>query len=106
MQHVQLFESWLREEEIVLTKGRVEIRILTRHGKIEEIVNEDEIPVPFFIDQPVTVFMKGWACNHGYMWNGESACQEGEEKVFGIKKKWIPKEHPLRQMYRSKFRTS
>lgn len=104
MQHVKLFESWLREEEIVLTKGRVEIRILTRHGKIEEIVNEDGVSVPFFIGQPVTVFMKGWACNHGYMWNGKSACQEGDEKVFGIKKKWIPQGHELRRMYPSKFR--
>jgi hypothetical protein len=100
--HVKLFESWLREEEIVLTRGRAEIRILTRHGKIEEIVNDDRVPIPFFIGQPVTVFLRGWACSQNYKWNGKSACPD-EEKVFGIKKKWIPQGHELRRMYPSKF---
>jgi hypothetical protein len=103
MRHVQLFESWLEEDEIVLSKGRLEIRVVTRRGTIERIDNETGIKFPFFTGQPVTVFMKGWACSHGFKWNGESACPD-EEKVFGIKKKHVPQDHWLRMAYPSKFK--
>jgi hypothetical protein len=95
----------MREEEIVLTsrQGR-KIKIKMTHGKIEEIDNESGVPFPFFTGQPVTVFMKGWACNHGFKWNGENACDPGEKKVFGIKTKYIPKEHEWRKIWPGKFR--
>lgn len=105
MKHIQLYESWHREEEIILTsrQGR-DIVIKTKHGKIEEIDNEAGVPFPFFTGQPVTVFMKGWACNHGFKWNGESACDPGEKKIFGVKAKYIPKEHEWRRIFPGKFR--
>ena len=105
MKHVVLFESWMREEEIVLTsqQGRT-IKIEVKHGKIEEIENETGMKFPFFTGQPVTVFMKAWACNHGFKWNGENPCDPGEKKVFGIKAKYIPKGHELRHMFPGKFR--
>lgn len=105
MKHIALFESWMREEEIVLTsrQGR-KITIEVKHGKIEEIENEAGITFPFFTGQPVTVFLKSWACNHGFKWNGTDPCDPGEKKVFGIKAKYIPKGHELRQMFPGKFR--
>lgn len=105
MKYIQLFESWHREEEIILTsrQGR-DIKVTVKHGKIEEIDNQSGVTFPFFTGQPVTVFMKGWACNHGFKWNGENACDPGEKKVFGIKAKYIPKEHEWRKIWPGKFR--
>jgi hypothetical protein len=105
MKYIKLFESWLREEEIILTsrQGR-EISIKTLHGKIEEIDNRANVKFPFFTGQPVTVFMKSWACTNGFKWNGEDACDPGEKKVFGIKTKHIPQGHELRRIFPNKFR--
>jgi hypothetical protein len=47
--------------------------------------------------------MKGWACNHGFRWNGKDACDPGEKKVFGIKAKHIPKGHEWRHIWPNKF---
>lgn len=103
--YIQLYESWHREEKITLTsrQGR-DIKIIVKHGKIEEIDNQSGVPFPFFTGQPVTVFMKSWACNHGFKWNGESACDPGEKKIFGVKAKFIPKEHEWRKIWPGKFR--
>ena len=105
IEYVQLFENWSREEEIVLTsrQGR-DITIIVQHGKIEEIDNQSGVNFPFFTGQPVTVFMKGWACNQGFKWNGKDACDPGEKKVFGIKAKHIPKGHEWRNIWPGKFR--
>lgn len=105
LKYLQLFESWMREEVILLTsrQGR-KIEIKVKHGKIEEIDNESGVKFPFFTGQPVTVFMKGWACQHGFKWNGEDPCDPGEKKVFGIKAKHIPRGHELRRIYPGKFR--
>lgn len=104
MKYVKLFESFFDESEIVLTKGYHTIIVKTKYGKIEEISNSSQIRFPFFTGQPVTVFMKGWACQHRFKWNGKDACDPGEKKVFGIKTKYIPKGHELRQIYPGKFR--
>ena len=105
MKHIQLFESWQREEEITLTsrQGRP-IIVKTKHGKIEEITNDSGVSFPFHAGQPVTVFMKGWACNHGFSWNGKDACDPGEKKVFGVKVKDVPKGHEWRSIWPNKFR--
>jgi len=101
--YVKLFESWMREEEIILTsrQGRT-IRVKAVHGKIEEIDNESGLRFPFVTGQPITVFMKSWACTNGFKWNGQNACPE--EKVFGIRKKDIPMGHELRMIFPHKFR--
>jgi hypothetical protein len=105
--YIQLFESWNREETIVLTRKNrphISIEIKVVHGKIEEIDNESGERFPFFTGQPVTVWMKGWACNNGFLWNDEDPCDRGDERVFGIKTKDVPQGHPLRLAYPSKFR--
>ncbi len=107
MKYLKLFENWSREETIVLSRKNrpnLEITIKITNGRIEEIDNESGERFPFFIGQPVTVWMKGWACNNGFLWNGEDPCDRGDEKVFGIKTKDIPKGHFLRQAFPSKFR--
>jgi hypothetical protein len=105
MKYISLYESWHREEEILLTsrQGR-NIKVSVKHGKIEEIDNASGVPFPFFTGQLVTVFMKGWACNNGFKWNGEDACDPGEKKVFGVKAKYIPQGHELRRIFPNKFR--
>jgi hypothetical protein len=104
MSFILLYENWRREEEILLSKGRITITITTIHGKIERIDNPDNWKVPFFVGQPVTVFMKGWACSHGFKWNGDDPCDPGEKKVFGVKSKYIPKGHEWRTIFPNKFR--
>ena len=102
---VALFESWMREEEIILTsrQGR-KIFIKMTHGKIEEIDNESGVIFPFVTGQPFTVFMKGWACRNGFKWNGNDPCDQGEKKIFGVKTKHVPKGHEWRQIFPGKFR--
>jgi hypothetical protein len=105
--YVELFENWQRNETIVLTsrQGRT-ITVIVTNGRIEEIDNEAGLRFPFFTGQPVTLFMKGWACNNGFKWNGEDPCDRGEEKIFGVKKKFVPKGHEWRQVFPHKFRGS
>lgn len=107
MKHLRLFENWSRSETITLTRKNrpgVEVIITVVNGRIENIDNEYGERFPFFEGQPVTVWMKGWACNNGFLWNGEDPCDQRDEKVFGIKAKDIPKGHFLRQVFPSKFR--
>jgi len=101
--YVELFENWTREEEIILSsrQGR-KIIVKTQHGRIEEIDNQADIRFPFFVGQPVTVFMKSWACNNSFRWNGKNPCPE--EKIFGIKKSDVPMGHELRRIFPGKFR--
>lgn len=107
--YIQLFESWQREEEIIMTSrlGR-KILLKIRHGKIEEIENNSGIVFPFVTGQPLqNTFIKGWACRNGFKWNGEDACQPGrkpEKKIFGVRTKDVPKGHEWRQVFPGKFR--
>lgn len=104
--YIKLFENWNREEEVILTSNRGrDIKLTIRHGKLEQIMNSADVYFPFVEGQPFQIpFLKGWACRNGFKWNGKSACEPAEKKIFGIKAKDIPKGHPLRQVYRSKFR--
>jgi hypothetical protein len=105
--YIQLFENWNREETILLTRKnrpniRIEIKVV--HGTIEEIDNNSGEEFPFFTGQPLTVWTKGWACNNGFLWNDKDPCDRGDERVFSIKTKDVPKGDPLRFIYPSKFR--
>lgn len=104
--YIALFEDYRRAEEILLTSRQgKKILILVQHGKIERIENESGIYFPYVENQPFqTPFVKNWACRNGFKWNGESACDPGEEKIFGIKKKFIPKGHEWRQIWPGKFK--
>jgi hypothetical protein len=104
--YVALFESWMREEEIILTsrQGRT-ITIKVTHGKIEEIDNNSGVIFPFVTGQPLQIpFMKGWANRNGFKWNGEDAGRQPEKKIFGVRTKDVPKGHEWRQMFPRKFR--
>lgn len=104
---IKLYEAWNdRFEEIVLTSRQNRtIEVRARHGKIEEIDNNAGLRFPFVTGQLITVFMKQWACNNGFKWNGKNACQDpGEKKIYGIKAKHIPKGHVMRQVFPGKFR--
>jgi hypothetical protein len=107
--YIQLFESWQREETIVMTSrmGR-DISLTIRHGKIEEIENNSGIIFPFVTGQPLQIpFIKGWARRNGFKWNGEDACQPGmkpEKKIFGVRTKDVPKGHEWRHIFPGKFK--
>ena len=107
----RIFENWHleEEEEIVLTsrqEGKIIVR--TKNGLIKEIEKPRTINFPFFKDQPVTVFMKNWACTNRFKWNGENACPEEKntttKRIFGIDTRYIPKEDTLRRIFPNKFR--
>lgn len=74
MKYIALFEDWRRPKVIKLTRGNYLIRIEVLHGKIERIENPARIRCPFFPGQPVTIFMKHWACENHFKINGVSAC--------------------------------
>ena len=103
-QYVKLFENWSSEKIITLTsrQGR-DIIITVRHGKIEEVDNQSGVRFPFVSGQLVTVFLKSWACNNGFSWDGKDACDPGEKKVFGVKVKDVPKGHEWRSIWPHKF---
>ncbi|CAB4159473.1 hypothetical protein UFOVP699_209 [uncultured Caudovirales phage] len=106
MKYIALYESWMREEIIVLTsrQGRT-ITIELTHGKIQRIDNESGVYFPYVENQPFqTPFVKAWACKNNFKWNGQSACDPGEKKIFGIKTKYVPKGHEWRQIFPGKFK--
>jgi hypothetical protein len=106
MEHIKLFENWNREEEVILTSARGRtIELIIRHGKIEVINNNADVYFPFAEGQPFQIpFLKSWACRNGFKWNGKSACEPAEKKIFGIRTKDVPMGHPLRHAYPRKFK--
>lgn len=106
MQFVKSFERHSNPSELVFTlKNRPSITItikLTPDHRIETIDNPHNMRFPYKVGQLLQRGYEIWACHNNYLVNGESTCPE--EKIFGIKKSDIPKEHPLRLMYPSKFK--
>ncbi len=104
--YIALFENWSSRKDIVTLTSRQGRKIIVtfEHGTIQEISNESGIVFPYVTGQPFTIWMKGWACRNGFTWNGEDPCDSGEEKIFGIKKKFIPKGHEWRQIFPGKFK--
>jgi hypothetical protein len=109
--YIQLFESWQNVEEFTLTskmprRGNPEIIIKVKYGRIESIDNESRYPFPFFQGQPFQKpFITGWACKNGFYLNGEEPCGSSKnDKIFGIKKKYIPQGHEWRIIFPGKFR--
>lgn len=100
------FEDFHNSNEIVFAlKNNPNIKIvitLSPDRRIADINNPNHLRFPYQIGQPVHRNIETWACNNNFTMNGKSTCPE--EKVFGIRKSDIPKGHPLRLMYPSKFR--
>ena len=103
MKHILVYESYSDSQEIKLTsrQGRL-ITFTIKGGRIESIQNDAGIRFPYAVGQGYNQSMKTWACNNGFKWNGEDPCPE--EKIFGIRKKDIPKGHELRMLFPHKFR--
>lgn len=104
MKHLKLFESY---EKIILfelkNRRTVKIKVLVRGGRIAEIDNPYNMRFPFSMGQMLQRNIEIWACNNGWLMDGESTCST-DDKVFGIRKKDIPNGHQLRIMYPSKFK--
>jgi hypothetical protein len=104
MKYISLFESY--EKTIVFSlKSRpiVKIKVLTQGGKIIAIENPHNMRFPFAIGQMMKRNIEDWACNNNYKIDNNDPCKKDNEKIFGIRKKDIPKGHQLRIMYPSKF---
>lgn len=103
MENLELYESFSREREVVLTsrQGRT-IKFTVLGGRIKDLVNDSGQRFPFSAGQQYTRSIETWACNNHFKLNGEDPCPE--EKIFGIRKKDIPKGHELRMLYPHKFR--
>ncbi len=103
MKHIKIYEEYSNDQPIKLTsKQNRDIDIKVKGGRITSIDNNAGLRFPYSVGQTINQGMKTWACNNGFKWNGEDPCPE--EKVFGIKKKDIPKGHELRMMFPHKFR--
>jgi hypothetical protein len=104
MKHLQLFEAFHNQETLVFgsTRNGKTITVTLKGGRIETIDNKAMVRFPFSVGQQYTRSMETWACNHGFTINDEDPCPE--EKIFGIKKSHIPKDHELRMLFPGKFR--
>ena len=111
--YIQLFENWQREEEFILTskmarRGDPKIIFRVKDGRIESIENENRYPFPYFQGQPFQKpFIGMWACKNGFYLNREDTCkskQDDNDKIFGVRKKDVPRGHEWRQIWPGKFR--
>lgn len=103
MKHIKLYESWNRRATVVLEDrmGKM-ITLEVEHGTIQSISNDANIRFPFHVGQPVTVFLKSWACTNKFKIDGKNPCPE--EKIYGIRKRDILQGHELRRIFPGKFR--
>ena len=103
MENLELYESYNQGREVVLTsrQGRnIEFTVLG--GRIKDLVNDSGYRFPFSEGQHYNASIESWACNNNFKMNGKNPCPE--EKIFGIRKKDIPRGHELRMLYPGKFR--
>lgn len=89
-------------------RGDPKIIIRVNNGRIESIENENQYPFPYFQGQPFQKpFISMWACKNGFYLNDEETCRskkEDEDKIFGVRKKYVPREHEWRRIFPQKFR--
>lgn len=71
-------------------------------GRVKNIKKPNGIRFLFEEGQMYDRGIETWCCNNNYFLDGKDTCPE--EKVFGIRKKDIPKGDPLRITYPNKFR--
>jgi hypothetical protein len=104
MKNLMLFEAFHNEKVLVFGNTRTgkNITVTLKGGRIESIDNKAMVRFPFSVGQSYNRNIETWACNHGFTINDEDPCPE--EKIFGIRKKDIPKGHELRLTFPGKFR--
>jgi len=104
MKNLLTLESYGREEYTLTLKRNPSQGITFRleHGIIKDLENSTQVPFPYRDGQTISQNFYTWACNRGFLINGDDPCPE--KKVFGIKTSQIPQGHELRRMYPNKFR--
>lgn len=103
MENLELYENYTNERTITLTSRQNKPLVITLlGGRIQSIDNKTGVNFPWKVGQSYTRSVETWACNNGFKIDGKSPCPE--EKVFGIKKSYIPKGHWIRMAYPHKFR--
>jgi hypothetical protein len=112
MKNIDLYESFNQKIMIIRHKMSGEITVELQGSQIKSIENSTNIRFPFNVGSIWNRSIETWSCNNNFKsietWiNGKlnkslNPCPE--EKIFGIRKKDIPKGHELRMIYPSKFR--
>ena len=112
MKHLKLYESYNQRTMILKHKNRGDIKVELEGSQIKSIDNQINFMFPFSVGSSWNRSIETWACNNGFkeietlsnerIVNNLDPCSE--EKIFGIRKKDIPKGHELRLLYPGKFR--
>jgi hypothetical protein len=112
MEHIKLYESFNQRTMILRHQMAGEINVELQGSQIKEVVNGTNIRFPFSVGSNWNRSIETWACNNrfksietwinGRLQNSLDPCPE--EKIFGMRKKDIPKGHELRILYPNKFR--
>jgi hypothetical protein len=105
---IKKFEQYNNGDTYVYTHNRnprLEVTINVINGRISEIENKNNIRFPYKVGQMFSRNIEVWASNNGYSINGKDMSVKND-KIFGIKKKDIPKGHHLRALYPGKFNES
>jgi hypothetical protein len=100
--NTKMNENYYKREIILTSRQNRDIIITLIGGRIDTIKNESGVNFPFEVGQSYNRSIEVWACNNGFKMDGKDPCPE--EKIFGIRKKDIPKGHELRMLYPGKFR--
>ena len=102
LKNIKLFESFHSKKHTLTSRQGRNITVLVSGSRIEEIENKSGINFPFRKGQIYNRSIETWACTNGFKIDGKDPCPE--EKIFGIKKKDIPRGHELRLLFPHKFR--
>lgn len=112
MNHLELYENYGHRTMVLKHKNRGEIKVELEGSRIAYIDNPINFRFPFPVGSNWNRSIETWACNNGFnkiqtLINGTVSAELDpcpEEKIFGIRKKDIPKGHELRILYPHKFR--
>lgn len=102
MKNLELYENYGNRSVVLESRGKRKITFDVEGGKIKNVVNEAGIRFPYHEGEHYNRGIETWCCNNNFTMDGKDMCPD--EKVFGVKKKDIPKGHPLRLVMPHKFR--
>lgn len=112
MKNLELYENFNQRTKVLKHKIKGEIKLELQGGQINNIDNTTDFRFPFLVGSNWSRSIETWCCNNGFdkietLFNGRvidelDPCPE--EKIFGIRKKDIPKGHELRLLYPNKFK--
>lgn len=102
MDHILEFEGFGSKQKVLTSRQGRKIAVNIERQYIKDIVNDSGINFPFRPGQAWNRSIETWACNNKFLIDGQDPCPE--EKIYGIRKKDIPKGHELRFLFPHKFR--